>query len=1206
MVFPETHDIAVNDGGEESSSRDPLAMNTAQHENQATDTHNGSQWSPPPRSPKRPAYDDDESIQIGPPFEDDGSVANIRKSWMVKDSEQRQRDQESPKSERRGLGASDILTSPGFAAARSKWESNPPRRATMNAPMSWHPQGGKKKWAAPPTGSLTPSTTRRKWGAPLEDGDNTPYSQGGKDVDESSIPSVYRTLRRSTEKSQARFTSSYQNELNVSVSSLACLPPMPRRRRDDDEAPKQSATATVVRGSRVYNIEQSTRKYHPDYIPRDSAPTASRSWIKQPKKCDNGDSIQNNSSSTMPPRLNLFVDPISEPNSPSSPSSFKDNSFRSNETDDDNLELDKHEETVSESASIPTFAEDECELKLRKMSLSSFASLDITDEGDEGFEGTAEVVDEEFEVILNDGYPEDEEESESESEHELDDAQHDVVNESEVREFVVDRVPMKKRWSSRNINESPVWPPIIRVEAYEAKQLSGVSIGSGFTEEEDLTNDFLSSLGDDDFTAITGFTDDEEFTRKPPEKQTSYRIRYGGPTNLKLDEIYKLPPVPANDNRFEPISRQPDGAPSMPARDVDSAPRNPPRRRPSKIDDDDEGSLGMENVEQDKNRPDVWITPLSGTTPTEAMWKVKRVWALDEEDDKEREHSVHNGELFEKIKTLVGAPESPETPPKDGAPKMPSRSWHVQAVVERRGRLQDLALVKQMSDSQLNADIKIYTEDAVKEMAENARVIEELKKKREERRVEMLDSDDRQPGDGADKNASEEMSPNKPETFDSRADSLPLQQDDAQNSLEKEEDVTQTEESQCTGEVKEDSPLSTDSQQIITESEVDTSAQSENCVLTPDETQTPEPSSVTENEVEMSTQNKNEVLIANKEDTKIEPHPDIQKPQGVANSGTPVESAKAPEEEVVNESTTFNDNEAVEATTDAEPGTPVTAPSQSESGSEIPDEQASTPVRKSHRKSKGRSSKSSKHKDKDTEHASKSQKTKESERKAPSLSPETPTKNSKHKKKKHKKHSKTKKSKPTEGEQLSPKIDHVSNSGNENSTSEIEKSPATPKKRVIRASAMVYNDSSDSSSDSDSEQDLQPLNSPLPPRPPSDKEPKTPKEKKKRISAAAMVHDSSDSELDVSDDDSSVASPVPPKKPTSLREMRQSAGAMSPWWKKNGASPNLPPSQAAKTPKTPKKDNKRPRKAPDVRSPPLSTKKKGDSARRLSASRSDA
>jgi len=173
----------------------------------------------------------------------------------------------------------------------------------------------------------------------------------------------------------------------------------------------------------------------------------------------------------------------------------------------------------------------------------------------------------------------------------------------------------------------------------------------------------------------------------------------------------------------------------------------PPARRRSSISDDDEDSMGEEDINETMNRPDVWITPLSGDAVSNAVWKVKRVWAVDEINDDEEEHSVHNTQLFQKIKSLVGAPDSPSCASSpagstnriavDGLPKIPSRTWHVQTVVERNGKLDDLEPQKEFGDDEFEENIQHMAEEAVKEIDLNNKAIEEAKK-----RIKMLKNSD--------------------------------------------------------------------------------------------------------------------------------------------------------------------------------------------------------------------------------------------------------------------------------------------------------------------------------------------------------------------------------------------------------------------------------------------------------------------------------
>mmetsp|Transcript_28222 Transcript_28222/g.68694 ORF Transcript_28222/g.68694 Transcript_28222/m.68694 type:complete len:1035 (-) Transcript_28222:46-3150(-) len=315
-----------------------------------------------------------------------------------------------------------------------------------------------------------------------------------------------------------------------------------------------------------------------------------------------------------------------------------------------------------------------------------------------------------------------------------------------VREFVVDRVP-RKRWTSQNVENFPIWPPIIKVRGYEANRggnVSAISVGSGFTDDDYLTDDFSS---------------DEEgsFVEKalPPAQRTSYRIRYDGRTNLNLD-VYEA------DHRFASTVEQvqPDGAPNLPARNMDSTPGMPPRRHS----EHSHGSLnsGSEYSEElgesnefaedsrhsRRSRPDVWITALSGEQEEDVIWNVRRVWDIEQEDEGEKEVSVHSQQLFSKIKTLVGATDDDSlgadqsqagtvtTQKSDVKPKMPTRSWQIQKVVETKGKLADLEPPKKLDDKDMVNDIQTMNSEAVVELKENIKAQEELVRRITERRVE--------------------------------------------------------------------------------------------------------------------------------------------------------------------------------------------------------------------------------------------------------------------------------------------------------------------------------------------------------------------------------------------------------------------------------------------------------------------------------------
>jgi hypothetical protein len=446
--------------------------------------------------------------------------------------------------------------------------------------------------------------------------------------------------------------------------------------RKDDEV---SLGSSIVRGSKVYRIQEAskTAEIH-SFLPQ-STSSKSRSWIrKMESDGDGGESPRAMFSSS---GLSLEALPDRD---------------KLKKTDDSNDPLPPIKEPP---VSVP---------------------FETPYEEDEYEDETAELNDKEA------TYHDEDEESESEEDEEM---ELQDIDRTQVREFVVDRVP-RKRWSSENIRNFPIWPPIIKVRSYEKGafgDVSGMSIGSGFTDDDYLTDDFSS---DED----TSFADNVR--RQPPERRTSYRIRYDGPTNLNLDS-YKV------DDRFQSDIQQPDGAPNMPSRVTDSTPNAPPRRQSSLS--SDECSVDMSDAMEPRNRPDVWITALSGETSQNVLWNIRRVWDLEKEDDNEREHSVDNRELFSKIKTLVGAPGSPSSSSrdakadieqKDGMPKMPTRSWQIQKVVERRGKLENLEPKKELAEEQFNENIDGMAKAAVVELKENAETLDTMIQKVQQRRIE--------------------------------------------------------------------------------------------------------------------------------------------------------------------------------------------------------------------------------------------------------------------------------------------------------------------------------------------------------------------------------------------------------------------------------------------------------------------------------------
>ena len=189
-------------------------------------------------------------------------------------------------------------------------------------------------------------------------------------------------------------------------------------------------------------------------------------------------------------------------------------------------------------------------------------------------------------------------------------------------------------------------------------------------------------------------------------RRTNYRIRYEGPTLLRLEDVYgNLLEIPEVDERFT-VAEPRDSMVLMPPRTwdrshraaakrgkrtdlsgkggMDLAPVRPGRRH-FDSDCDSFGSNGPRDANsrccstnehcehcweqqlksgavpgssriQWINRPDVWITPLK-SFDAKCRWKVKRVWDVEDVDDEEEEYSVDHEDLMETIKSLLGVPE---------------------------------------------------------------------------------------------------------------------------------------------------------------------------------------------------------------------------------------------------------------------------------------------------------------------------------------------------------------------------------------------------------------------------------------------------------------------------------------------------------------------------------------------------------------------
>lgn len=498
-------------------------------------------------------------------------------------------------------------------------------------------------------------------------------------------------------------------ELNQSVSSLA--PQLPKRFSSDDSVVSNVAANVVVRGHLVYNIEPSSRSSQVDcFLSGISKPTeTSRSWVgrsardlplssNHPPNIPEADGQETDSLDRL---MEEKTNPALLEGCGTSSQMLVDDSFRDKETNEKPRTINSFDEEQSEHV---------IEIQSHQILKDPEVSRTVTNE-------SSKIKNEESDFSQ--------------------------VDTSRVKEMIVDKVPKKKRWSSKNVESFPIWPPVVKVIKFENRNVSGASDGSGFSDELTASEgDFLSSLGDDDLSV------EAEMALLLPEQQTTYRIRYDGPTNLaNLHEVYALPPVPVHDDRFEPLSSVTDHVPSVPLRTGmrDTVPLAP--RRDSSVEDLDDASLGAEHISRRNSRPDVWITPFECDKSRNAVWKVKRVWAVESEDEKEEIHSVPDIDLLSKIKTLVGVPDSPShssSPVRgrnksleDQMPRRPSRSWHVLSVVEMNGKMNNLGPEKEFADDEFEESLYNMAKEAVDEIELNERALEEAKK-----RILMLKNSD--------------------------------------------------------------------------------------------------------------------------------------------------------------------------------------------------------------------------------------------------------------------------------------------------------------------------------------------------------------------------------------------------------------------------------------------------------------------------------
>ena len=144
--------------------------------------------------------------------------------------------------------------------------------------------------------------------------------------------------------------------------------------------------------------------------------------------------------------------------------------------------------------------------------------------------------------------------------------------------------------------------------------------------------------------------------RKKPQRRTSLRVRWGGPTLYLIDRIHErlselgveFDPELLSEDRF------------LAALGADAHPKRPVRSSSFRGGDDDwydsDGEDEVESSEEDfpcHNRPDVWVTPFCNEEGVRS-WRVKRKWNIPQFDEKETEHTVEDTVVMDLVKSLFG------------------------------------------------------------------------------------------------------------------------------------------------------------------------------------------------------------------------------------------------------------------------------------------------------------------------------------------------------------------------------------------------------------------------------------------------------------------------------------------------------------------------------------------------------------------------
>eukprot|EP00538_Stauroneis_constricta_P000164 CAMPEP_0119563616 /NCGR_PEP_ID=MMETSP1352-20130426/24050_1 /TAXON_ID=265584 /ORGANISM="Stauroneis constricta, Strain CCMP1120" /LENGTH=1015 /DNA_ID=CAMNT_0007612245 /DNA_START=111 /DNA_END=3155 /DNA_ORIENTATION=+ len=237
--------------------------------------------------------------------------------------------------------------------------------------------------------------------------------------------------------------------------------------------------------------------------------------------------------------------------------------------------------------------------------------------------------------------------------------------------------------------------------------------------------------------------------RRPVQRQASFRIRYGGPTLLPIEDLYDQQQKQYDpeylDSRYlsenklhnDPPRRSSSTTKVVEDEKVDyddtnqgikvSHPQaNKKKKEQQKAREDNRKSYHLDGVEargaeedaddydddddddEDLNRPDIWVTPMDVSDPNKRTWRVKRVWGVAQLDELEVVHEVDDADLFDEIRALLGVPFDERMKQVEAD----VRQWHVKKVYDVDGIIDESESEASMDDGDLRAGFQALSDEA--------------------------------------------------------------------------------------------------------------------------------------------------------------------------------------------------------------------------------------------------------------------------------------------------------------------------------------------------------------------------------------------------------------------------------------------------------------------------------------------------------------